>query len=135
MATWNHLRNVGVALTIVVVLIGVRAPQVEAYDYTAQGSWRTEDGELTGTWSAKFDVVGTELGGVMAVTGLPGVSDGNISGTMGSGAIVFSLYMGPERAAFNGTVDGRNFTGTFTTPDDISGTWAGAYGGSSFTQP
>jgi hypothetical protein len=105
---------------------------VMGYEFTASGSWALSDGQLTGTWQASFDVAAGQLGGFITVSGLPGISEGHIAGSMNSPAVAFSLSRGDRiPASWEGTVAGSNLSGQFNTTDGASGSWQGTFQASS----
>jgi hypothetical protein len=109
------------------VAISTAAPaQASNYSLSASGPWRSNDGLLSGTWTANFDVAGYDLSGTLDLIGLPGVAEGNIAGSWDAGNIGFGvLFLDQELAAFTGGLVGDKFQGTFEA-GDIEGIWTGA---------
>jgi len=100
----------------------------------AKGTWKADEGDLTGTWRATFVVEEyspdgsiQRIGGSIAVVGMPGVTGGKVSGDIKPGTINFGiLYDDAELATFSGTVArGAKLIGRYTRPDGPGGQWEG----------
>lgn len=95
------------------------------YTLTASGVWYSNDGLLNGPWEANFDVAGYDLTGTLNLIGMPGIAEGNISGTWDLGNIDFGIvFLDQELMTFDGGLQGLEFVGTFDT-GDINGIWTG----------
>lgn len=106
------------------------APTVAAaaddYSITASGTWRSNDGLLSGPWTAHFNVAGFDLSGTLDIIGLPGVASANIAGSWDLDDIGFGvLFLDQEVATFDGGLEGNEFVGNFEA-GDIDGIWSGA---------
>lgn len=119
------------ALAAGLVLLGaaLMAPVAPAsattYSFTAEGPWRSNDGLLSGTWRAHFDVAGYDLSGTLDILGLPNVARGNIVGSWDLDHVGFGVvFTDQELMAFNGGLDGDQFVGTFEA-GNIQGVWNG----------
>jgi hypothetical protein len=127
-------RGALVALVAVGALLLVAA-EAGGQTHRASGTWSSaSDGELSGSWEASFQVDERDasgqaslISGTAKVAGLPGVTGGNIAGSIGSGSIQFGvMYETREVAVFSGTVKPEGFNGTFTTAAGRSGEWKGS---------
>jgi len=95
------------------------------YTLTASGVWHSNDGLLSGTWQGNFDIAGYDLTGTLNLIGMPGIAEGNISGTWDLSDIGFGiLFLDQELLSFDGSLQGTEFVGTFDK-GDISGVWSG----------
>lgn len=121
-----------IALGVVGVAQAVLAASPAALG--AKGTWKSDDGELTGGWKATFVVEEyspegsiQRIGGTIVVDGMPGVTGGKVSGDIKPGTIKFGiLYDDNELATFSGTVArGAKLIGTYTRPDGRGGQWEG----------
>lgn len=117
-------------------LIGLAAPvlAVSQPALGAKGTWKSEDGGLTGSWHATFVVEEyspdgsiQRIGGSITIDGMPGVRGGKVSGDIKPGTINFGiLYDDQELATFSGTVArGAKLIGRYTRPDGSGGVWEG----------
>ncbi len=116
----------GLALAVILGSASTPAPaNASDYTLTASGTWRSNDGVLNGTWTAKFDVAGFDLNGTLNILGMPGVGEGNIAGSWDAQNIGFGvLFLEQELASFTGGFDGKKFTGSFEKGNMI-GSWSG----------
>jgi hypothetical protein len=95
------------------------------YTLTANGVWHSNDGLLNGTWEAHFDVAGFDLSGTLNLIGMPGIAEGNLSGTWDLDDIGFGImFVDQELLTFDGALDGLEFVGSFES-GNISGVWTG----------
>lgn len=116
--------------------LGTVPLEVRAQTFVAQGSWNSSDGQLSGTWKAGFDAVGSDLSGAFTIDGMLGFTRGNVSGTLHAGVMDFGVaYNEREVAVFDGVVTGATVSGTFTMPDGVSGQWVGSVGTAAPTAP
>jgi len=115
-----------VALTVG-FLVAVVPRVVRAEGFTAHGTWHSNDGQLSGTWQAEFDVAGGDVGGKITLVGLPGLTRGNVSGSIRSGKLGFGVvYNDWQAAEFDGAVTATGLGGTFTTSAGVTGSWQGS---------
>lgn len=95
------------------------------YTLTATGVWHSNDGLLNGIWEASFNVAGFDLGGTLNLIGMPGIAEGNISGTWDLNNIGFGImFVDEELLTFDGGLEGLQFVGNFES-GSISGVWTG----------
>src|ERR1043166_2107200 len=97
-----------------------------SYSLTASGPWTSDDGLLSGTWQAHFDVAGFDLSGTLNIVGLADVGEGNIAGSWDLQHLGFGvMFLNQEVATFTGGLQGDHLAGTFET-GQIVGHWSGA---------
>jgi hypothetical protein len=112
------------AFSLVAVLI--LPDSGNAQTFLGQGTWTSNDGQLTGTWQATFDAAGQDLSGDIKLTGLPDLFEGGVDGTWSPTAIDFGvMYRDTEAAVFDGAITGTSVKGTFTTTVAVAGQWQG----------
>jgi hypothetical protein len=128
------MRRLALASLFAVALLGMVArPSAATYSFTASGIWHSSDGLLSGPWTAHFDVAGFDLTGTMDVIGLPGIAQGNISGSWDLDNIGFGvMFLNQEVLTFTGGLQGNQLVGTFDT-GDILGDWSGSLADLSFS--
>jgi len=135
----KRITAVQAALVLVsLLLIGLSAPVPAAPQPAlgAKGTWKSDDGKLSGTWKATFVVEQfspegsiERIGGKITVDGMPGVTGGEVSGDVKPGTIKFGiLYKDAELATFSGTMArDAKLIGTYTRPDGPGGLWEGKW--------
>lgn len=112
----------------------VVASGAAAQPYSMNGTWNTNDERESGTWSVVFNVSerdaegrATLVDGTASVTGMPGVTRGQVVGSLRGGTLQFGiLYESVEVVTFSGVGQNDSFGGTFSTPEALSGVWHGA---------
>ncbi len=119
-------RILGMFALFALTLAPLAPAAAEDYSITAQGTWRSNDGLLSGPWTAHLNVAGFDLSGTLDIIGLPGVAQANIAGSWDLDEIGFGvLFLGQEVATFDGGLEGNEFVGNFQA-GDIEGIWSGA---------
>lgn len=122
-----------VILLGLIALCGMGLP-VAAQDQPnlgASGSWLSSqtDGK-EGSWTLAAVKSGTTLTGTVTTNGPADFNAASIYGAFSeTGDIHFGvLYNDAYEATFDGAVSGKVVSGTYTTKDGDSGTWAGNFG-------
>ena len=106
---------------------GVARPAA-AQLYAGQGTWVTDDGNVSGTWQGTIDVAGQDLSGDLILTGIPDLTEATIDGTWHDGVIDYALVKyESDVATITGTITDPLVAGTFTMPvgAGVTGTWQG----------
>ncbi len=127
MTTCSWRRSVlGLALALGAVL---GTPKLTAAQlYAGQGTWVTDDGNVSGTWQGTIDAAGQDLSGDLILTGIPNLTEARIDGTWHPGVIdSATLTAKSQVATLSGTINDPSVAGTFTMPvgGGITGTWQG----------
>lgn len=103
-------------------------------ELSASGGWQA--GEESGSWAATFVVAGSDVNGDFTIEDFPGgAPGGSLSGTLVGTSLQFGVLsrtrsgeQNPTMATFTAAVDGPSISGTFATPEGVTGTWTGSLG-------
>lgn len=135
---WRRTRTARAAtrfLILALALVMATAAAAAPLPLRSEGSW--DNGNGSGQWQATLGLTGSgQLSGHLTLTGLPGLMEANLIGTLGASGLRLTLLAigsGAVSGELQATLSGEELTGVLTTAEGATATLAGQWGEDSET--